>query len=103
MGADHPNTVFSMMLLGATYSKCDRFTDAEKILRECLKIWERKEPDLWSTFSTSVAARPEEGWGDRIVVGQGLRRNEEARRKDSAKLPDNTFPDGRLFSAKLSK
>ena len=41
-----------MMHLGDTYSKCDRFADAEQILRECLEIRDRKEPELYTTFHT---------------------------------------------------
>jgi hypothetical protein len=32
--------------------KCDQFADAEPLLRECLAIREKKEPDAWTTFDT---------------------------------------------------
>jgi eukaryotic-like serine/threonine-protein kinase len=52
LGTDHPDTLQSMMHLYDIYSKCDRFADADEILRKCLEIRDRKEPDLWSTFNT---------------------------------------------------
>jgi hypothetical protein len=32
--------------------KCDQFAPAEEMLRECLAIREKKEPDAWTTFNT---------------------------------------------------
>jgi tetratricopeptide (TPR) repeat protein len=32
--------------------ECDQFTPAEEMLRECLAIREKKEPDVWTTFNT---------------------------------------------------
>jgi hypothetical protein len=32
--------------------KCDKVALAEKLLRECLAIREKKEPDVWTTFNT---------------------------------------------------
>jgi tetratricopeptide (TPR) repeat protein len=31
--------------------KCDQFAAAEEMLRECLAIREKKEPEVWSTFN----------------------------------------------------
>jgi hypothetical protein len=76
------------MHLGDIFSKCDWVADVEEILRECLEIRERKEPDRWLTFNTMsllCVAGPEEGCRGRVVVGEGLRRNEGARKNDSAK------------------
>jgi tetratricopeptide (TPR) repeat protein len=32
--------------------KCDQFAAAEEMLRECLAIREKKEPEAWTTFNT---------------------------------------------------
>ncbi|HEV3022714.1 MAG TPA: tetratricopeptide repeat protein, partial [Pirellulales bacterium] len=51
-GADGPQTAETMGDLGLNLLKQQRWADAEPILRECLGIRSRKEPDAWTTFST---------------------------------------------------
>ena len=51
-GPEHPETLGSMEGLGALRLEKKSFTDAEPLLRECLAIREKKEPDAWTVFYT---------------------------------------------------
>src|SRR5260370_3463044 len=50
-GADDPQTAGSLAQLGLNLLKQKKYTDAEPVLRECLTIREKKEPDSWTTFN----------------------------------------------------
>jgi tetratricopeptide (TPR) repeat protein len=51
-GADSPDYAAELSLLGLSLLKKKKWTDAEPILRECLAIREKREPDDWRTFNT---------------------------------------------------
>lgn len=52
MPADDPQLAGLMASAGLTLLQTKAWTEAEPILRECLKIRELKKPDAWSTFNT---------------------------------------------------
>jgi tRNA A-37 threonylcarbamoyl transferase component Bud32 len=52
LGPHHPDTLISMSNLAGAYQKNGCFAKAELILRECLTICQKKQPDLWTTFLT---------------------------------------------------
>jgi tetratricopeptide (TPR) repeat protein len=49
---DHVATSEAQVQLGLHLLRQERFTDAETILRECLAICDRMEPNAWRTFHT---------------------------------------------------
>jgi serine/threonine protein kinase len=51
-GADHPAYAGELATFGKNLLEHRRWAEAEPLLRECLKIREKKEPDAWSTFHT---------------------------------------------------
>jgi len=51
-GADHPRTLVTMAGLSLNLLRQKKYTDAEPILRECLAIQDKKQPDSWMTFYT---------------------------------------------------
>src|SRR5262249_38713560 len=50
--AEHPETLGSMAELGQFMLKGRKYTEAEPLLRQCLAIREKQQPDKWTTFST---------------------------------------------------
>jgi tetratricopeptide (TPR) repeat protein len=51
-GADSPQYANQLSGLGSTLLRQQKFTDAEPILRDCLAIRAKKQPDHWFTFNT---------------------------------------------------
>jgi serine/threonine protein kinase/tetratricopeptide (TPR) repeat protein len=51
-GADHPRTARGFGALGWHLLRAGQPAEAEPVLRECLAIREKKEPDAWATFLT---------------------------------------------------
>jgi tetratricopeptide (TPR) repeat protein len=51
-GPGDPRTVAAMATLARNLLKLEKWADAEPLLRECLAIRERAQPDAWSTFNT---------------------------------------------------
>jgi tetratricopeptide (TPR) repeat protein len=51
-GADNPRTARTLAQLGSNLLQQKKYSDAESVLRESLAIREKKEPDIWTTFST---------------------------------------------------
>jgi tetratricopeptide (TPR) repeat protein len=51
-GADDPRTIGPLSLLGSNLLLQNKHADAEKVLRDCLAIREKQEPDGWLTFNT---------------------------------------------------
>jgi tetratricopeptide (TPR) repeat protein len=51
-GSDDPRTADDLAGLGANLLKQKKFTDGESLLRQCLKIREKKQADEWSAFNT---------------------------------------------------
>lgn len=49
---DWPETMEAMARLGVNLIEQGKFTEAEPLLRECLAIREKTEPDAWTTFNT---------------------------------------------------
>jgi hypothetical protein len=52
VGPGHPSTLITMTNLGTTYLDARQFPDAENVLRECLAIREKTQPDTWVTCRT---------------------------------------------------
>ena len=52
LGADHPDVSSTLELLGQNLLKRKKYTEAEPLLRQCLKIRERQLPDNWLRFHT---------------------------------------------------
>ncbi len=50
-GADDPRTAAPMAVLGLNLLHQHKFTDAEPLLRDCLKVRLAKQPDDWATFN----------------------------------------------------
>jgi tetratricopeptide (TPR) repeat protein len=51
-GADSRETADRLGQLGRHLLQVQQPTEAERVLRECLAIREKKEPDTWTTFDT---------------------------------------------------
>jgi hypothetical protein len=51
-GADDPRTAGMLAARGMSLVRQGRWTEAEPILRECLAIREKVQPDEWTTFNT---------------------------------------------------
>ena len=51
-GPEHPNTLKTMSSLGRGYIRTGQAAKAEPLLRGCMAIREKKEPDAWATFDT---------------------------------------------------
>jgi hypothetical protein len=51
-GADDPRTAAIMAVRGLSLIQQRKWAEAEAILRECLAIREKVQPDEWSTFNT---------------------------------------------------
>src|SRR5262249_44491399 len=52
LGAEHPQTVPTMAVLGLLLLQQKKWAEAEPVLRECLAIRQRQIPDSWLTFNT---------------------------------------------------
>ena len=52
MPADDPRLAATLAQLGWTLLQANQPADAEPVLRECLAIRHKKEPDAWNTFHT---------------------------------------------------
>jgi len=50
-GAEHVETAGQLASLGANLLHQHKYTEAEPLLRDCLKIREAKQPDDWKTFN----------------------------------------------------
>ncbi len=51
-GSEDPRTAGQMAALGSNLLRQHKYSDAEPLLRECLKVREAKQPDDWATFNT---------------------------------------------------
>jgi tetratricopeptide (TPR) repeat protein len=51
-GADSPDTAEALAELSVHLLRQKKYAQAEKSLRECLRIREKVQPDLWTTFHT---------------------------------------------------
>jgi tetratricopeptide (TPR) repeat protein len=49
---DDPRLTTELSMFAQGLLRCDEFTAAEPLLRECLAIREKNQPDHWGTFST---------------------------------------------------
>jgi eukaryotic-like serine/threonine-protein kinase len=52
LGVEHPQTIGTMASLGLVLLQQKKWSDAEPLLRDCLTIREKAQPDVWSTFNT---------------------------------------------------
>jgi hypothetical protein len=84
---DSPQLAGNLVLLGTTLLAIKEYDRAEPILRECLAIRAKREPDAWTTFNTQSLlgeallgqARTEGKRGDKeaLVRATGLYREAE--------------------------
>ena len=86
---DSPELAGLLVQIGMSLLQQKKWTEAEPLLRECLAIREKTQPDVWSTFNTKsilggVLAGPEEIRRSRTAVAGGLRGDEAAREHDPA-------------------
>ncbi len=51
-GAESPAYAGELAALGLNLLQQKKWTDAEPVLRECLAVREKKEPEAWTTFNT---------------------------------------------------
>jgi tetratricopeptide (TPR) repeat protein len=51
-GLDDPRTAAAMALLGMNLLKQAKWSEAEPVLRACLAVREKTQPDAWGTFNT---------------------------------------------------
>jgi hypothetical protein len=51
-GAEHLRTASALAMLGLNLLKQRKWAEAEPIIRECLEIRTKKDPNTWSTFNT---------------------------------------------------
>jgi hypothetical protein len=51
VGADHRQTAPSLAMLGANLLDQKKYAAAERVLRQCLAIRVRTEPEAWTTFN----------------------------------------------------
>jgi eukaryotic-like serine/threonine-protein kinase len=51
LGPEHPNTLTAMAYLGMSLLENKSFTQAESVLRDCLAVRQKKQPDAWTTFN----------------------------------------------------
>jgi serine/threonine protein kinase len=51
-GAEHAETTGGMALLGLNLLHQHKYAEAEPLLRDCLKIREANQPNIWTTFNT---------------------------------------------------
>jgi tetratricopeptide (TPR) repeat protein len=49
---DDPRFAGVIAQVALDWLKCDQFAPAEEMLRECLSIREKKQPEVWTTFNT---------------------------------------------------
>ena len=63
-GSTDPQTASALAQLGANLVRQGKWSEAEPVLRECLAIREKTQPDAWNTFNT----RSQLG---AILLGQG--------------------------------
>jgi tetratricopeptide (TPR) repeat protein len=55
LGTDNPRTLTLMAQLGESLVAQEKHAEAEPLLRDCLAIRQKKQPDGWATFSTRSA------------------------------------------------
>jgi tetratricopeptide (TPR) repeat protein len=51
-GAGDPRISAAQAQLGLNLLRQKKYTDAEPLLRDCLKVRQQKQPDAWTTFNT---------------------------------------------------
>ena len=51
-GNEHARSIGAQALLATCLVQQDKFDEAEPIVRHCLAIRERNEPEAWTTFNT---------------------------------------------------
>ena len=86
---DSPELAGMLAQIGLSLLQQKKWTEAEPLLRECLAIREKTQPDVWSTFNTKsmlggALAGPEEIRRSRTAAPGRLRGDEAAREDDPA-------------------
>ena len=87
-GADSRPYGTELALLGRNLLKQQKWTDAEAVLRECLNIREKKQPDDWTTFTTkSMLGEALNGQKKRTEAEPLLVQGYEGLKQRAAKIP----------------
>jgi tetratricopeptide (TPR) repeat protein len=88
MGADDPNTTSAMAVLGLNLLRQKKHSDAEKLLRDCLALRKKNDPDGWTTFNTQSmlgeAVLGQKRYADAEAL---LRSGYEGMKKRQARIP----------------
>ena len=92
-GADSLPFATELALLGLNLLKQKRWTDAEAMLRECLAIREKKQPDAWTTFTArSMLGEALNGQKKRAEAEPLLVQGYEGMKQRAAKIPKEVKP-----------
>jgi tetratricopeptide (TPR) repeat protein len=87
-GADSLPFATELALLGLNLLKQKRWTDAEAMLRDCLAIREKKQPDDWTTFiARSMLGEALNGQQKRADAEQLLLQGYEGMKQRVARIP----------------
>jgi tetratricopeptide (TPR) repeat protein/tRNA A-37 threonylcarbamoyl transferase component Bud32 len=98
-GADDPRTAAALAQLGSNLLRQHQHAEAEKALRECLAIREKKEPDAWTTFNTqSMLGEALLGQKHHADAEAPLRAGYEGLKQRAARIPP-PLRQGRLTEA----
>ena len=89
MPKDSPQLAGLLAQFGSILLQAKAFAEAEPLLRECLAIREKTQPDAWTTFNTQSllggALLGQKKYADaEPLLLQGLRGDEAAREDDPA-------------------
>ena len=92
-GADSLPFATELALLGLNLLKQKRWTDAEAMLRDCLAIREKKQPDDWTTFiARSMLGEALNGQQKRAEAEPLLVQGYEGMKQRAAKIPKEVKP-----------
>jgi tetratricopeptide (TPR) repeat protein/tRNA A-37 threonylcarbamoyl transferase component Bud32 len=98
-GSDSPAYGSELAQLGDNLLQQGKYTDAETVLRECLTIRQKTQPDVWTTFNTrSVLGKALMGRKEFAKAGPLLREGYEGMKQRERTIPSPT-KDQRLGEA----
>jgi serine/threonine protein kinase len=92
-GADSPTTAGAMAYLGLNLLQQKKHAEAEKLLRDCLRILQKAQPDDWTTFLTrSLLGEVLLGQGKHAEAEPLLLQGYEGVKRHEAKIPPQVRP-----------